>query len=104
MVLDDPNVPNGVDQTGIAVLPDGSSLVVATERIGGRNPLLKLDASGSLVWARKFAKPVHRIHALPDGTAIAVGTSSWLARVDGDGNLLWSWDGELGRSGIPGSR
>jgi hypothetical protein len=104
VVLDDPGVPNGVNQTGIAVLPDGSSLVVATEAIGGRNPLLKLDPSGALVWARKFAKGVQRIHALPDGTAIAVGTNSWLARVDGDGNLLWSWDGELGRVGVPGSR
>jgi hypothetical protein len=98
VVLDDPAVPNGVDWVRIAALPDGSSLAVATEPVGGRNPLVKLDRDGAVVWVKELAKKVLRVHALPDGTALLVRSPSWLARVDGDGTLLFGWDGALGRA------
>jgi hypothetical protein len=99
VAIDDPAVPNGVNWSRIAALPGGASLVLGTEPVGGRNPLLKLDPSGSVLWVKEFSKKVLRLHALPDGSALVVGAPSWLARVDGDGHLLWSHDADLGRAG-----
>jgi hypothetical protein len=98
VAIDETTVPNGVSHTDIAVLPDGSSLAISTEAVGGRNPLVKLDRFGALAWVKKFAKKVKHVYALPDGTAVAAGSNSWIARFDADGNLLWSFDAELGRA------
>jgi hypothetical protein len=101
VAIDETAVPNGVSSTRIAALPDGSSLSIATEAIGGRNPLVKLDRYGALEWVKKFSKRVKRVHALPDGTAIAAGFEgydAWLARVDASGNLIWSSDVQLSRA------
>jgi hypothetical protein len=100
VAIDATSEPNGVSTTSIVALPDGSSLTVATEPVAGRNPIVKLDRAGALVWTREFAKKVLRVRALPDGTAVAVGTNAWIARVDADGDLLWSFDAELSRTGI----
>ena len=104
VAIDDTSVPNGVNTTSIAVLPDGSSLAVATEAVGFRNPIVKLDRHGALVWVKEFSKKVQRVRALPDGTAIAVGHDAWLARIDGDGDLLWSFDAELARQDLASAR
>ena len=99
VAIDATAVPNGVTTTGIAALPDGSTLAIATEAIGGRNPIVKLDRHGAMQWVKNFGKKVLRIHALPDGTAIAAGdANAWIVRVDADGNLLWSFDAEIGRT------
>jgi hypothetical protein len=101
VAIDDVDVPNGVSSARVTAFPDGSSLAIATEAVGQRNPLVKLDRYGALVWAKNFYRRVRRVHALPDGTAIAAGSEgyyAWLARIDADGNLLWSSDIQLSRT------
>ncbi|RIL04008.1 MAG: hypothetical protein DCC71_14370 [Proteobacteria bacterium] len=104
VAIDDTAVPNGVDTTDVVALPDGSSLAIATEAIGGRNPLVKLDRFGSMLWAKRFDKKVLRLRALPDGTAVALGANAWIARVDADGDLLWSFDAEISRQDLAFAR
>jgi hypothetical protein len=98
VAIDDTTVPNGVSTTSIAALPDGASIAIATEAVGGRNPIVKLDRFGALVWVKEFDKKVLRVRALPDGTVIALGVNAWIARIDADGNLIWSFDAEISRT------
>jgi len=100
VAIDDTSVPNGVHATKIAALPDGSSLAIANEVIGGRTPLVKLDPFGAMVWVKEFGTGLvpQRVRALPDGGAVVVGIDSFLARLDADGDLLWSWNGQLARA------
>ena len=110
VAIDDISVPNGVSAAKIVALPDGSSVAIASESIGARTPLVKLDRYGAMQWVKEFGSRVPtRVRALPDGTVIVVGTNSWLARVDADGNLLWSLDADIARASrcdraLPGAR
>lgn len=106
VAIDDTQVPNGVSATKITALPDGSSVAIASEAIFGRTPLVKLDPWGAMQWVKEFVsgKVPQRVRALPDGTLIVVGTNSWLARVDADGNLLWSFDAEVSRDDFASAR
>lgn len=104
VAIDDVDVPNGVSQTGVAALPDGSSAAIAQEAIGGRTPLVKLDRFGALEWVLEYAagRAPRRVHALPDGTILVGGTNAWIARHDAaDGALLWSFEGVISRPGVP---
>ncbi|HUV09537.1 MAG TPA: hypothetical protein VMX12_01070, partial [Acidimicrobiia bacterium] len=101
VAIDDTSVPNGVSAAKITALPDGSSVAIASEAIGARTPLVKLDRYGAMQWVKEFGSRVPtRVRALPDGTLIVVGTNSWLARVDADGNLLWSLDADVARADV----
>jgi hypothetical protein len=99
VAIDDIDVPNGVSASKIAALTDGSSVAIASEPIGGRTPIVKLDRFGAMEWVKEFqaGREPTRVRALADGSVIVVGADTWLARVDASGNLLWSFEADLSR-------
>ena len=106
VAIDDTSVPNGVNAAKIAALPDGSSVAIASEAIGGRTPLVKLDRFGAMQWVKEFAvgKVPKRVRALSDGSFVVVGSNAWLARIGADGTLLWSFDAQISRPDLASAR
>lgn len=101
VAIDDTAVPNGVNLTSIAALPDGASVVVAGEPVGGRARLVKLDRFGAFEWAQHYslAKRARKVEALSDGSVVVVGEPAWLARHDANGSRIWSFDATVARDG-----
>jgi len=89
----------------IAVLSEGFALAGETNSVaygaaGYDGWLIRTDASGGQLWAKRFGgngnEGFNAIVALADGFAMAGGTTSygasddfWLVRTDLNGNLLW---------------
>jgi len=98
VAIDDTAVPNGVDSTSIAALPDGSSVTIADEPVGGRSLVVKLDPTGAIEWTRRLAIGLHarRVRALPDGTVVVGASTGYLARLDGAGQVIWTADVAVG--------
>lgn len=79
--------PLGVDPT----LDDG----VAIAFVGGSvDWAVELDALGDVVWQRTYEGRPRRFQQVADGTFAAaggtIGGEVWSARVDGNGEILWS--------------
>lgn len=106
VAIDDTSKPNGVSRTTIAALPDGSSVALTSEPIGGRSALVKLDPYGALQWTKQYAfgRIARRVRTLSDGTVIVGASDAYLARHDADGNVIWSFEAALGRPDSPFGR
>ncbi len=71
-------------------------MTVATDVLTVGATLLRLDATGGIVWQRSYDSrglgQFQSVRATPDGGAIAVGATSasaWVVKVDALGNVVW---------------
>ncbi len=94
LAIDQVDVTNNVEGTGVVEQSDRRIAMIVDERIGSRDMLLLLDEFGALESQHHYATPrsPRKIVVLPDDTVLVAGEPAWVAHHDGDGTPLASWD------------
>lgn len=105
VAIDDIDVPNGYRNTAIAALSDGQVALISREKVTGNNYLMLFDRFGAFQWSIRYKniKQPQDLLILPDDSIVVIGTSSWIAKHDISGNLLWDMEYDLSVSGIDNS-
>ena len=85
------------DPVAVLQLDDGSYLLlIFTESFGGGTWLIKLDASGNILWEKVYDAYARTIREIGNGSYVLAGETytvgagdAWVAKLNMDGEIVW---------------